>query len=101
MTDMQEKIKKLPLWARERIKELEIYSRPITEELRRAHNETEKAKKRAQLLSESNEALLEILRYAGRGGSDWAAQVVSVLEGYEIYRENKEWTVEEILQREG
>lgn len=86
MTEMEEKIAKLPAWVREHIKHLQLRSEPLVEEAVKAGKEAKQQRERARRLSDSNEALMEILRCAGRGGSDWAATVVSVLDGYEIFR---------------
>lgn len=86
--ELQQKIAKLPSWAREHITQLERRSAPAVEEARRQRNEAERAKDAFRNVKNSNEALLEILRCAGKGGSDWAATVVKVLEGYEIYQPN-------------
>ena len=83
---MDDRVDRLPVWARELIHRLEIANEPAIREAARARSDMVAAKEKAKRLSESNEALLEILRCAGRGGSDWAAAVVSTLEDYEIYQ---------------
>lgn len=88
MNELADKIARLPAWAREHIKRLEIRSEPLVEEAARARRELEEERARARRLSESNEALLELLRSAGRGSNDWAKTVVSVLESYEIFQSN-------------
>lgn len=86
MDELREKIARLPAWARDHIKRLEIRSEPAIEEAARARQALSKAEEKARRLSDSNEALMEILRCAGRGGNAWAAEVVSILENYEIFR---------------
>lgn len=81
-----DRIAKLPVWARDMIKRLERANEPMIEEIVRLRRRNEVAEDKARNLSGANEALMEILRCAGRGGSDWAAAVVSVLEGYEIFK---------------
>jgi hypothetical protein len=81
-----EKIKKLPVWAERLILRLASFNEPMADEVVRARRELGTLQEKVRRLSESNEALLELLRCAGRGGSDYAATVVKVLEGYEIYK---------------
>ena len=89
MDDLSDRIARLPAWAREHIKHIKHISKcqePLLEEAVRARYRANAAEARARRLLESNNALLELLRRAGEGGHDWAKLVVSILEGYEIYR---------------
>ncbi len=92
MNELQEKVARLPAWAREYIKALELKPEALVNEAVKLRRDNAVLTERAKRLSESNEALMEILRYAGKAGmahrvSDWAATVVATLEGYEIFRE--------------
>jgi hypothetical protein len=82
----RDKIEKLPMWARRLILQLESANEPMVDEVARSRRELGTLQDKVRRLSESNEALLELLRCAGRGGSDYATTVVNILEGYEIYR---------------
>lgn len=82
----RERIARLPTWARDLIKRLETANEPMANECIQLRRKNSTAQERAKSLSESNEALLELLRCAGRGGSEWAATVVKTLEGYEIFQ---------------
>jgi hypothetical protein len=86
MDELQEKIARLPAWARAHIRHLEIRSEPAVEAAVIARRELEVAKKRLREVQSSNEALLEIIRCAGKGGLDWAKVVIDTLDSYEIYR---------------
>ncbi len=83
----RDKVAKLPVWAQELIRRLELANEPLIEQAVKYRREATTASERAKRLSESNEALMEILRAAGRGGSDWADMVVRTLEGYSIFRD--------------
>lgn len=82
----REKIAKLPVWARDLIKRLEYANEPMVEEVVKSRRELAQLQAKVRSLSDANAALMEILRCAGRGGSDWAKIVVDTLDGYEIYR---------------
>lgn len=84
--ELHEKIARLPTWAREHIKRLETRSELAIEEAARARQALVKAETRVTRLSEANEAMMELLRSAGKGGLDWAWETVKVLEGYEIFQ---------------
>ncbi len=87
MTELEEKIARLPSWARQHIKHLEYTYKPAIEEAARARKELEIAKEKQRRVQNSNEALLEILRRAGET-HDWSKKVVDILDGYEIFRED-------------
>jgi hypothetical protein len=89
MTELQEKIARLPAWARVHIKELERINAPAVAEVSRVRQELLTAKDKSRRLQASNEALLEILRRAGET-HDWSKKVVDILDGYEIFREKTE-----------
>ena len=117
MSEIDQKIARLPTWARDHIRRLEIRSEPAIEEAARARKALEAAQKTAIHYREANAALMELLGKAGTAGLDWAATVVSVLEGYEIFRSPElaevcpktgelagvpeQWTAEDILRNEG
>lgn len=82
----REKIAKLPVWARDLIKRLEIANEPLLDEVVKLRRENMTLAEKTRRLKDSNEALLEILAAAGRGGNKWAETIVSILEGYEIFR---------------
>lgn len=86
----REKVAKLPVWAQELIKCLETANGPLLAEAARYRKEAEFAKTRMNNYASANQALMEILQCAKKGGSDFASQVVSVLEGYEIFRSTGE-----------
>lgn len=87
MTEMEEKIARLPLWAREYIKRPQIANEPMVDECVKLRREMTVLKARAQRIDNANGALMELLGKAGQSGLNWAAVVVSTLEGYEIYRD--------------
>ncbi len=82
----RERIARLPAWVRELIQRLEHAKEPLIDEIVRRRREASSLNDKCRRLSESLEAVMEILRAAGRGGSDYARTVVGVLEGYEIFR---------------
>jgi hypothetical protein len=86
VTELEEKIARLPVWAREHIKHLQIRNEPLVQEAARCRQIAERAETKAKRLSEANAALLELLNKAGQADLDWAKTVVDVLDGYEIFR---------------
>ncbi len=86
----RDRISKLPAWVRDLIKRLEIANEPMIEECVKLRKENTILKERAKQLGESKEALLELLRRAGQGGSYWADVVVRTLESYEIFQKSQE-----------
>ncbi len=90
MDELQEKIARLPVWAREYIKRLQIAKEPLVEECVKARRDKEVFERQAKKYSAANEALIQLLRCAAKGGSDWARVVVSTLEDYEIYKSGEE-----------
>lgn len=107
MSDLDQKIAKLPTWARDHIHWLKIRSDSAVGEAAKARKALSKAQDVAKRYSDANAALMELLGKAGQAGLDWAATVVSVLEGYEIFRQpepadaTEEWTAEDIIRNEG
>ena len=85
-SDDWDRINKLPAWARDIIKRLKSAPDVMAEEIARYRRENANLQERAKRVSEANEAIINILQCAGRGGNDFAAAVVSVLEGYEIFQ---------------
>lgn len=86
MSELEEKIARLPVWARDHIRLLNIRAQPAIEECAKARREAETAKERCRKLSDANSALMEILSKAGQGGHDFARVVHSTLDSYEIFR---------------
>jgi len=86
----RDRIPKLPVWAKDLIKQLEHLNEPTIKECNRLRKEIERLKDSERRIKGSNEALMEILRDAGKGGNDWARIVVSILEGYEIFKNTKD-----------
>ena len=90
MSDLDQKVARLPTWARDHIRRLEIRSELAIEEATKARKAYTLATERADRYRDANAALMELLGKAGQSGLDWAATVVSVLEGYEIFAPAKE-----------
>lgn len=86
MIELQEKVARLPAWARQHIRQLETRSEPAIEEAARARKALAEREKVVKRLQDANSALIELLSYAGRAGLDWAAKVADVLDGYEIFK---------------
>ena len=86
---MQERIARLPVWAQDHIKRLHRDRQLAIEECAKLRRELGPVALKAQRMYESNEALLEILRCAGRGGSDLAKQISDTLSGYSIFQNGK------------
>ena len=82
--EMRGKIAKLSSWARDLIRRLEHFAEPMMEEAVRLRKENTSLKGQFQQVKESNEDMMELFRRAALGGSDYAAAVVEVLDGYEI-----------------
>lgn len=82
-----EKMAKLPKWAQDVIKRLETENAPMVDRVRVAERTADVAQRKAARLSEANEALLEIIRSAGKGGFPGADEVILTLEGYSIFRD--------------
>lgn len=70
MTELQEKINKLPTWVRRYIHDLETRSSLAIEETARTRRKVEIAESIATRHRTANEALLELLNHAGQAGLD-------------------------------
>lgn len=77
-----EKVKKLPLWARDFIRELEIRASPQTEEMVRLRKEVERMKRINGEQSGRIEAMVHMFQCAAKGGNEIAAAVQRIVEDY-------------------
>lgn len=83
--ETRDKVARLPAWARDLIKWLEGLPEQLADEAARLRRENSNLQDRLRRAQEANEAMTELFQAAGRGGSDYAAAVTKVLEGYEIF----------------
>jgi|SRR6185312_7744176 len=84
-TELLEKIKKLPLWAREHIRELQIRSDPQTEEIVRLRRQVERLMGINRRQKEREEAMVAMFQCAAKGGNEVAAAVQKIVEDWITY----------------
>ena len=85
MDELQERIARLPAWAREHIKRLHGLPQALADEAANLRRKVTSLEERNRKLSDQVEAMTEMFRYAALGGSKAAKTIVSTLEGYEIF----------------
>ena len=74
--ELEEKIARLPTWARSYIEQLRKAADPNNDELRAARKKLEEAQARVRRVEARIDAMMEIFQAAGRGGSETAAAYV-------------------------
>ncbi len=90
MESIDEKIAKLPAWARDRIKALELKADPNNEELRRLRKEATEQKRLRDRCEAQCEAMIEIMKSASVGGHELASQLIErVLDTWTMDRNGK------------
>lgn len=85
---LQEKIARLPAWARKHIKMLEVRAEPAIEEAARARRKLEASENTRRRLACRLDAVLDLIQRAATtagAGGDYAATIVKVLEDYEVF----------------
>lgn len=80
--EILEKVKKLPLWAREFVREQQIRAEPQTEELARLRKENEKFQQIIRRQNDRIEAMVQFFQCAAKGGNEVAAAVERIVEDY-------------------
>ena len=81
----RQKIASLPRWAIYLIDRLERTAALLSDAAAKSKKAAEYQRERASSLSTANEALIELLRMAGKSGLDWAKVTADVLASYEIF----------------
>lgn len=85
MDGLQEKIARLPAWAREYIKRLEVQANPINSEMCRLQQKVDQMEKRCRVMSDRMAAMTDIFESAARGGNETAqAYVNRVIDEYTV-----------------
>lgn len=79
---MEEKIAKLPSWARQHIKTLELQAQPNMEELSRLRKEVEKQQAINRRQADRIEAMVQMFQCAAKGGNEVAIAVQKIVEDY-------------------
>lgn len=82
MTELQEKISKLPTWAREHIRRLENLPGLQTEELARQRKQIDRLEKINREQKDRIEAMIEMFQCAAKGGNEVAAAVQRIVEDW-------------------
>ena len=77
MNEIDEKVARLPAWARGYINRLKTQSAPIIEEVARARREVAALREQNRQLRDRIDAMLEIFQAAAKGDSVVAKEVVS------------------------
>jgi hypothetical protein len=81
---MEEKIAKLPAWARQHINTLELRAQPNTEELSRLRKEVERQQAINRRQADRIEAMVQMFQCAAKGGNEIAIAVQKIVEDYLI-----------------
>lgn len=89
MTELQEKIARLPAWAREHMKRLEIQAQPNIDELVRLRGKVAQLEKVNRHLEDKVSAMIEIFQCAAKGGSEIATEVKKIVDAWVINEEEK------------
>lgn len=88
MTDLQEKIARLPMWVREHIKHLEREAEPNNVEIRRLRQECAAKDINYKRLQGRADAMNELLTCAARGGHEVAKEYVDrIVKEFAYYEE--------------
>ncbi len=85
MTELDEKIARLPAWARDEIKRLKALPSVLADEAASLRRKVTSLEERSSRQREMIEAMSEMFRSAAVGGNEGAKTVVSILEGYELF----------------
>jgi len=80
--EMQEKIRRLPAWAREHIKHLEVHAEPNVDEIVQLRRKVEVLQKQNRVLVDRVEAMVHIFQCAATGGSEIATAVRGIVEDF-------------------
>jgi FtsZ-binding cell division protein ZapB len=80
--EMAEKVRKLPLWAREYVRELQIRAEPNAEEITRLRRENERLKAIVRGQQDRIDAMLAMFQCAAKGGNEVAQAVQKIVEDY-------------------
>jgi len=76
MSEIEEKVARLPAWAREHIRHLETCAKPLREEAARCRHARQIAEERLKRCSDRCQAMVELLSFAAKGGHPDAAEYV-------------------------
>lgn len=90
MSEIDRRISILPKWAQAHIRNLEGASQPDREEIRDLRRKLQGALDNRQRLRDSLDAILEIIRCAAAGGSQYAKTMIDVLDAYDLHRTGEE-----------
>ncbi len=83
MSELEEKIARLPMWARDHIKRLAALAEPNNVQFTSLERRLTSANEKIKRLENRVEAMTEIFACAGRGGSETAqAYVNRIVDGY-------------------
>ena len=82
MDEIQEKIARLPLWAREHIKFLQARADPQTEEIIRLRKEVDRLDKAIRRKNDQIGAMVEMFQCAAKGENEVAKAVQGIVEEY-------------------
>jgi hypothetical protein len=84
---IEQKVAKLPAWAREYIKRLEDLPRTQTEALVEQRRKTERLEKTNRVQQDRIDAMVLFFQCAAKGGNEVAAAVQRIVEDYLTYDE--------------
>jgi hypothetical protein len=82
MTEMDEKVARLPAWARDHIRNLATRNEPMAEECARSRAKVVHLEKQLRKRELQIEAMVEMFRCAAKGGNEVANAVKSIVEDF-------------------